>query len=174
MSDQDRYEDMFRELSHGDAAHARMCARTLLRRPLLHADGPEGELLPAVYAHREVLRRLFTVYLGYSLRAERRFARLYKTLDGTPGRGMRGFTPRGYMYLALALAALVDAGRQILLSQLAADIRGAAAEAGIPVGDDLVEMRALTTALRHLVGLGVLEETRGPSPTSVTGTQARP
>ena len=161
MSDEDRYEDVFGELSHGDAARARMCARALLRRPLLYAGGPEGELLPAVYGHREVLRRLFTIYLGYSLRAERRFARLYKTLDGEAGRGVPGFTPRSYVYLALALAALVEAGQQILLSQLVADIRGAAAEAGIAAGEDLVELRALTAALRHLVGLGVLEETEG-------------
>lgn len=53
------------------------------------------------------------------------------------------------------------AGQQILLSQLVADIRGAAAEAGIAAGEDLVELRALTAALRHLVGLGVLEETEG-------------
>ena len=161
MGDQDRYEDVFEKLSHGDAAQARMCARALLRRPLLYAGGPGGELLPAIYGHREVLRRLFTVYLGYPLRAERRFARLYKTLDGEAGRGVPGFTPRSYVYLALALAALVEAGRQILLSQLVADIRGAAAEASIAAGDDLVELRALTAALKHLVGLGVLEETEG-------------
>ena len=161
MSDQEHYEDMFGELSHGDAAQARMCARALLRRPLLYAGGPEGELLPAVFRHREVLRRLFGLYLGYPLRAERRFARLYKTLAGEVGRGVPGFTPRGYVYLALALAALVEAGRQILLSQLVADMRGAAAEAGIAAGDDLVELRAVTAALRHLVGLGVLEETEG-------------
>lgn len=161
MNDQDGYEDLFEGLSHGDAAEARMCARTLLRRPLLHAGGPEGELLPAVYRHRDVLRRLFTDYLGYTLRIERRFARLYKTLDGEVGRGVADFTPRSYIYFALALAALIQAGRQILLSQLVADIRGAAAEAGIAVGDDLVEMRALSAALRHLVSLGILEEIEG-------------
>lgn len=82
-------------------------------------------------------------------------------MDGESGRGVAGFTPRSYMYLALALAALVEAGRQVLLSQLIADIRGAATEAAIAVGDDLVELRALSAALRHLVGLGVLEETEG-------------
>jgi len=161
VTDQDRYEDIFEKLSHGDAAQARMCARTLVRRPLIYAGGPEGELLPAIYGHREVLRRLFTICLGYPLRAERRFARLYKTLDSEAGRGVPGFTPRSYVYLALALAALVEAGRQILLSQLVADIRGAAAEARIAAGDDLVELRTLTAALKHLVGLGVLEETEG-------------
>ena len=50
---------------------------------------------------------------------------------------------------------------QILLSQLVVDIRGAAAEASIAAGDDLVELRALTAALKHLVGLGVLEEIEG-------------
>ena len=114
-----------------------------------------------MYRHRHVLQRLFAVYLGYQLRVERRFARLHKTPDAGTGRGISEFSPRSYVYLALTLAALVEAGRQLLLSQLVSDIRGAAAEAGISVSDERVEMRALSLALRHLVDLGVLEETEG-------------
>jgi uncharacterized protein (TIGR02678 family) len=153
--------DVFGDLSHVDAAQARLCARVLLRRPLVRSGGPDGEQLPAMYRHRHVLQRLFTVYLGYQLRVERRFARLRKAPDAGVGRGISEFSPRSYVYLMLALAALVEAGRQLLLSQLVADIRGAAAEAGISVGDERVEMRALSLALRHLVDLGVLEETEG-------------
>jgi uncharacterized protein (TIGR02678 family) len=144
-----------------DAARARLCARVLLRRPLVRSGGPDGELLPVMYRHRHVLQRLFAVYLGYQLRVERRFARLHKTPDAGTGRGISEFSSRSYAYLALTLAALVEAGRQLLLSQLVSDIRGAAAEAGIAVSDERVELRALSLALRHLVDLGVLEETEG-------------
>jgi uncharacterized protein (TIGR02678 family) len=161
MSSQVRQPDVFADLSHVDAAQARQCARVLVRRPLVRPDGPDGQMLPLMYRHRHVLQSLFSNYLGYSLLVERRFARVYKRLDGQAGRGMSGFTPRIYVYLTLTLAALVDAGRQILLSQLIADVRGAAAEAGITVSEELVELRALSSALRHLVDLGVLEETEG-------------
>jgi hypothetical protein len=161
MSSQVQQPDVFGDLSHVDAAQARQCARVLVRRPLVRPDGLDGQLLPLIYRHRHVLQSLFSGYLGYPLLVERRFARLYKRLDGEVGRGMRGFTPRTYVYLTLTLAALVDAGRQILLSQLIADVRGAAAEAEITVSEELVELRALSSALRHLVDLGVLEETEG-------------
>ena len=58
-------------------------------------------------------------------------------------------------------AVLTGIGRQTLLSRLVADIRAAAAEAGITVVDDVADRRALTAALRHLVSLGVLHETEG-------------
>lgn len=161
MSNHARPPDVFSDLSHVDAAQARQCARALLRRPLVRPDDPGGQLLPVMYRHRHVLQALFSTYLDYPLLVERRFARLYKRLDGQPGRGMNGFTPRTYVYLTLTLAALVGVGRQVLLSQLVADVRGAAAEAGITVSEELVELRALASALKHLVGLGVLEETEG-------------
>jgi uncharacterized protein (TIGR02678 family) len=161
MSSQVRPTDVFTDLSHVDAAQARQCARALLRRPLIRPDGPDGQLLPVMYRHRHVLQALFSSYLNYPLLVERRFARLYKRLDGQPGRGMNGFTPRTYVYMTLTLAALVGVGRQILLSQIVANVRGAAAEAGITVSEELVELRALSSALKHLVGLGVLEETEG-------------
>lgn len=161
MNDHAAMTDAFGDLSHVDAAQARLCARVLLRRPLVWSGGPDGALLPAMYRHRHVLQRLFTMYLGYQLRVERRFARLRKVPNAGAGRGISEFSPRNYVYLMLALAALVEAGRQFLLSQLVADIRGAAAEAGISVSDERVEMRALSLALRHLVDLGVLEETEG-------------
>lgn len=161
MSNQAQPPDVFSDLSHVDAAQVRQCARVLLRRPLVRPDGPDGQLLPLMYRHRHVLQALFSSYLDYPLLVERRFARLYKRLDGQLGRGMNGFTPRTYVYLTLTLAALVGVGRQILLSQLVADVRGAAAEAGITVSEELVELRALSSALKHLLGFGVLEETEG-------------
>ncbi|MGM1058875.1 TIGR02678 family protein [Saccharothrix sp. Mg75] len=153
---------MLDDLSEIDAAAVVRCARTLLRRPLLRADGPEGELLTLVYRHRAPLQDLFARVLGYRLVVERRFARLHKTGPGPDdSRGVPGLSPRGYAYVALTLAVLTGTGRQALLSRLVADIRAAAAEAGIEVVDDVVDRRALTAALRHLVSLGVLHETEG-------------
>ncbi|MFD5824947.1 TIGR02678 family protein [Lentzea sp. NPDC060358] len=149
-------------LSEIDAANVVRCARTLLRRPMLRADGPDGELLGLVYRHRATLQDLFAGLLGYRLVVERRFARLYKSGPGHDDtRGVLGMSPRGYAYLALTLAVLTGIGRQTLLSRLVADIRAAAVEAGIGAPDDVAERRALTAALRHLVSLGVLHETEG-------------
>jgi uncharacterized protein (TIGR02678 family) len=145
-----------------DAANVVRCARTLLRRPLLRGDGPDGELVTLVYRHRFALQDLFAGLLGYRLVVERRFARLYKSGPGIDDtRGVPGMSPRGYAYLALTLAVLTGVGRQTLLSRLVSDVRSAAVEAGMEVVDDVVDRRALTAALRHLVSLGVLHETEG-------------
>ncbi|MEU4745171.1 TIGR02678 family protein [Actinosynnema sp. NPDC023658] len=153
---------MFDDLSEIDAANVVRCARTLLRRPLLRADGPDGELLALVYRHRAALQDLFARVLGYRLVVERRFARLYKAGPGADdSRGVLGMSPRGYAYVALTMAVLTGIGRQTLLSRLVADIRAAAVEAGLTVVDDVADRRALTAALRHLVSLGVLHETEG-------------
>ncbi|MFC3998835.1 TIGR02678 family protein [Nocardiopsis sediminis] len=150
-----------------EAAQVRRCARVLLRRPLLRADGPEGEVLPVVRRYADRLQALFAGYLGYRLVVEPGFARLYKT-GGTPG-GVRGahkpngapFTPRAYAYLALVLAVLSGGGGQLLLSSLVADVRAAGAEAGLDLGGGIVDRRALAAALRHLIDVGVLSETDG-------------
>jgi uncharacterized protein (TIGR02678 family) len=150
------------DLPEIDAANVVRCARTLLRRPLLRAGGHDGDLLALVYRHRFALQDLFAGLLGYRLVVERRFARLYKSGPGADDtRGVPGLSPRGYAYLALTLAVLTGAGRQVLLSRLVADVRAAAAEAGVEVVDDTADRRALTAALRHLVSLGVLHETEG-------------
>jgi uncharacterized protein (TIGR02678 family) len=154
--------DVLERLSEIDQADAVRCARALLRRPLLRAGGQESELLPLVYRHRAVLSELFAGLLGYRLVVERRFARLYKAGPGNdPTRGEPTLTPRGYAYLALCLASLTGIGQQTLLSRLVTDIRSAATQAGIAISDDLGELRAIASALRHLVSLGVLSETEG-------------
>jgi len=160
--------DVLERLSEIDQADVVRCARVLLRRPLLRTGGPEGDLLPLVYRHRATLAELFAGVLGYRLVVERRFARLYKTGPGQdPTRGEPSLTPRGYAYLALCLASLTGIGQQTLLSRLVTDIRTAAAQAGIELSDDLGELRAIASALRYLVSLGVLSETEG----TVTGDE---
>ncbi|WP_291415846.1 TIGR02678 family protein [Actinophytocola sp.] len=154
--------DVLDRLGEIDQADVVRCARVLLRRPLLRTGGPEAELLPLVHRHRATLTELFAGVLGYRLVVERRFARLYKAGPGNdPTRGEPSLTPRGYAYLALSLAALTTVGRQTLLSRLVTDIRSAATQAGIEVTDDLGDLRAIASALRHLVSLGVITETEG-------------
>ncbi|GAA2349140.1 hypothetical protein GCM10009854_28410 [Saccharopolyspora halophila] len=158
----------FEELPDIDAANVVRCARVLLRRPLLRADGPDGDLLPMIYRQRTALQDVFSSLLGYRLVVERRFARLYKSGPGQDaGRGV-DLTPRGYAYVALTLAALTGIGRQVLLSRLVSDVRAAASESGIEIVDDPADRRALTAALRHLVSIGVITETEG----SVTADSA--
>ena len=158
--------DVLDGLSEIDAANVVRCARVLLRRPLLRVGGPDGDLLPLVHRHRSALADLFAQTLGYRLVVQRQFARLYKAIPGSDlPRAEAGLSPAGYAYLALAIAALTGAGRQVLLSRLVADVRAAGGEAGIEAGDDVADRRALTSALRHLLALGVIAETEG----SVTG-----
>ena len=150
------------DLSDIDAAEVVRCARVLLRHPLLRQGGQDGDLVPLVYRHRVPLQELFATLLGYRLVVERRFARLHKAGPGhDPTRGETALSPRGYAYLTLTMAALTGVGKQVLLSRLVADVRAAAAEAGVSVVDDLANRRALTAALRHLLGLGVIAETDG-------------
>ncbi|MFC5287379.1 TIGR02678 family protein [Actinokineospora guangxiensis] len=157
------------ELSDIDAANVARCARVLLRHPLLRPGGPDGDLLPLVYRYRVPLQEVFAALLGYRLVVQRRFARLHKAGPGAGAhRGEPGMTPRSYAYLCLVMAALTGVGRQVLLSRLVADVRSAGSEAGLAVTDDLADRRALTAALRHLIGLGVITETDG----SVAGAEA--
>jgi uncharacterized protein (TIGR02678 family) len=154
--------DVLDGLSEIDAANVVRCARVLLRRPLLRVGGPDGDLLPLVYRHRSSLADLFTQTLGYRLVVQRQFARLYKAHPGTDlPRVEAGLNPLGYAYLALTIAALTGAGRQVLLSRLVADVRAATVAAGIDAGDDVADRRALAAALRHLLALGVITETEG-------------
>lgn len=158
--------ELLDRLSEIDQADVARCARVLLKRPLLRTGGPESDLLPLIYRHRATLAELFAGVLGYRLVVERRFARLYKSGPGHDAtRGEPSLTPRGYAYLALCLASLTGIGQQTLLSRLVTDIRSAATQADIEVSDDLGELRAIASALRYLVTLGVLSETEG----TVTG-----
>jgi uncharacterized protein (TIGR02678 family) len=124
---------------------------------------------PLVRRHADELARQFGQVLGYRLTVEPGFARLHKAgLGHDAGRRLeRGsgapFTPRTYAYLALALAALVTAPEQLLLSEVVARTRVAAAEAGIDLGEPnrVTERRALVAALKQLMTWRVLAEDEG-------------
>ncbi|MFF7542648.1 TIGR02678 family protein [Streptomyces canus] len=152
------------------AAERRAAARLLLAHPLITSNGPHSDTFPLIRRHADWLAQRFQQVFGYRLLVEASYARLFKAGLG-PGSGHRlerpstgtPFTPRTYAYLTLALSVLVTAPEQLLLSQLVADLRAAAVDAGIEVGDigRQAERRTLAAALRQLVDWGALVETEG-------------
>ncbi|MFF4423829.1 TIGR02678 family protein [Streptomyces sp. NPDC001549] len=151
------------------ATERRAAGRLLLARPLVTSAGPYADLFPLIRRHADWLGKRFQQVLGYRLLVDTSYARLFKAGLGA-GAGHRlerstgaAFTPRTYSCLALALSVLVTAPEQMLLSQLVADIRAAAADAGVKLEETgrAVEKRTLVAALRQLIDWGVLTETEG-------------
>ncbi|MHC5904513.1 TIGR02678 family protein, partial [Streptomyces sp. S6] len=152
------------------AAERRAAARLLLAHPLITSTGPHRDTFPLVRKHADWLAQRFQQVFGYRLLVDAGYARLFKAGLG-PGAGHRlerpstgtPFTPRTYAYLTLALSVLVTAPEQLLLSQLVADLRAAAVDAGLEITDSgrQAERRTLAAALRQLVDWGVLSETEG-------------
>jgi uncharacterized protein (TIGR02678 family) len=150
------------------AAERRTAVRLLLRRPLV-TPATHPDEFSLIRRHADELARQFNQVLGYRLTVEPGFARLHKAgLGQGSGRRLeRGsgapFTPRTYAYLALALAALVTAPEQLLLSEVVSRTRAMAAEAGIDLGEPnrATERRAFVAALKQLMAWHVLTEDEG-------------
>ncbi|MDI3423090.1 TIGR02678 family protein [Streptomyces luteolus] len=151
------------------AAERRTAARLLLAHPLIASDGSHADLFPLIRRHADWLGKRFQQVLGYRLLVDSSYARLFKAGLGA-GSGHRlerstgtPFTPHTYACLALALSVLVTAPEQMLLTHLVADIRAAAADAGIELEETgrAAGKRTLVAALRQLVDWGVLIETEG-------------
>jgi len=150
------------------AAERRRAARALLRNPLLHADGPGAEDLRLVRRHRAELTKLFADGLGYRLAVEPAAARLFKAgLGRDPTRPAlrrsgKPFTPRAYAMFCLTVAALTRCKNQLLVDELVAQVRSAAADGGVDVDlDAIADRRAMHAVLGLLVDLGVLHERDG-------------
>ncbi|MEU3843771.1 DUF2398 family protein [Streptomyces sp. NPDC028635] len=104
---------------------------------MVTSGGPHSDLFPLICRHADWLGKRFQQVLGYRLLVDSSYARLFKSgLGAGAGRRLERstgtpFTPHTYACLALALSVLVTAPEQLLLSQLVADIRAAAADAEI-------------------------------------------
>lgn len=149
-------------------AERRRAARHLLRYPLLTEEGPHADELRLVRRHRVELTRLFAEELGYRLVVEPHAARLLKRgLGRDPSRPLRRrsgtpFTPRTYALFCLTLAALSRTKSQLLVDELVAQVRSAAADARLDVDLDAGrDRRAMHAVLLRLVDLGVLHERDG-------------
>ncbi len=161
----------------------RTALRALLMRPLLTVEQAPDELL-LVRRHREHLSRLCAEALGYRLVVEPTAARLVKAglgrdesrpLRRPTARGPgRPFDPRGYALLCLTLAALTRSSGQLLLDELVAQVRSAAADAELPVDlDRVADRRSFAGALAVLLELGVLVERDGDLSRWVDDTTAQ-
>ena len=145
-------------------ADRQAAACVLVAQPLVLAHGPHADVFRLIRKHADWLIEQFSQLLGYRLVVEAGFARLYKTALADASRpGVRSgsstpLTPRAYAYLTLVVSVLLTSREQLLLSGLVTDLRAAAAEADIEVGDSVTERRALVAALRLLVEWGVLVE----------------
>jgi uncharacterized protein (TIGR02678 family) len=137
-------------------------ARALLTRPWRTAED-DRPLFTLIRRHADHLDRWFTQRLGYRLVVGTDTARLVKSGHLPLDRPLRtptdrAFTAREYVLLALVLAATASGPDQISLRDLVLQVRSAAADAGIPLDGAASERRALVTALRWLVGHGVVRE----------------
>ncbi len=137
-------------------------ARGLLIDPWRPAEADPG-LFTVIRRNAEVLDRWFTQRLGYRLVVNADTARLVKSGHVPSDRPLRthtdrAFTGREYVALALVLAATASGPDRISLRDLVLQVRSAAADAGIALDAGGAERRALVTALRWLVGKGVVRE----------------
>lgn len=155
-------------VDHLAVAERNQAARSLLLQPLMTAQGANAEELRLVRRHQGDLVRLFAEGLGYRLTVEPGAARLFKAGLGRDStrplckRSGAPFTPRAYALLCLTIAALTRAKAQLLVDELVAQVRSAAADAQIAVDlDSAADRRALYAALTVLVRLGVLSERDG-------------
>ena len=150
------------------SAERRRAARALLRHPMLLDDGPTAEDLARVRRHRDALSALFADGLGYRLEVETHTARLFKAGLGRDilrpllRRNGRPFSPRAYALMCLTVAALSRCRDQLLIDELVAEVRSAAADAGLDIDlDSSSDRRALHAALGALQTYGVLRERDG-------------
>lgn len=142
----------------------RAAARHLVTRPLLTSED-DPEVFGLLRRHEQILDRWFTQRFGYRLQVTADTARLYKTTAVASRRPLRTatiqkrpFTMREYTMLALALAAVAAGPSVISLRDLLAEVRSAATDAGATVTDEPADRRAVVTALRWMVGHGLMAE----------------
>lgn len=142
----------------------RAAARRLVTRPLLTSED-DPEVFGLLRRHEQILDRWFTQRFGYRLQVTADTARLYKTTAVAGRRPLRTattqkrpFTMREYTMLALALAAVAAGPSVISLRDLLAEVRSAATDAGVTVTDEPADRRAVVTALRWMVGHGLMAE----------------
>ena len=137
-------------------------ARALLTDPWRPAAA-DPALFTLIRRHAEILDRWFTQRLGYRLVVQNDTARLVKAGHVPADRPLRtprgrGLTGREYVTLALVLAATASGPDRISLRDLVLKVRSAAGDAGIALDGGSAERRAIVTALRWLIGHGVVRE----------------
>jgi uncharacterized protein (TIGR02678 family) len=147
--------------------------RTLLVHPLVTATQPNGDALGLVRRFAAPLGRDLEAVAGYRLEVGPTCARLVKRhdrLDPTQvvqPRDRKPFDRRRYAYLALVLGAIVRAGTQVALTEMADALRRRAAEIdGLGFDpDDYRHRLAFVDVALYLEGMGVLRRVESSSVT---------
>ncbi|MDE0495437.1 MAG: TIGR02678 family protein [Gemmatimonadetes bacterium] len=146
------------------ALDLRAAARHLVVHPMVAAE-QEPEMFRLIRRHEAQLDRWFTQRFGYRLQVSADTARLFKssTIAGrrplhTEAASARPFAQREYTMLALTLAAMAAGPEVISLRDLIQEIRSAAADAAVTLSETPSDRRALVTALRWLIGWGMVAE----------------
>ncbi len=149
--------------------------RAILQKPLLTSNGLEGEEYRLVRTHAQWLKEWFARNAEWSFHVDTEVARLRKTpsdlRDSTRGavssKGV-GFSKRRYVILCLALSALEQAERQVVLGQLAESIieyiasDPTFADAGCEFDLKSIDQRRdLVETIRSLIEFGVLQRIDG-------------
>jgi uncharacterized protein (TIGR02678 family) len=140
----------------------REVARHLVQNPLVTKER-DPERFRLIRRHEGELDRWFTQRLGYRLHVDGDTARLYKTGYVPGNRPLRTATGRPfhrseYVLLALVLAATAAGPDVISLRDLVEQVRSAAAETGIVIGDERADRRELVNVLAWLIDHGLAVE----------------
>lgn len=134
--------------------------RLLAVRPWL-ISGRDDEGIAAVRRNLPAVRDAFA-RLGWVLVVERDLIRLRKS---PPARrdawAASGLTPAQASWFFLLVAGAESVAPKVTLAQLVTAARAAAAEADLPVQNDIAERRAIVRALRMLDERGVIEQIDG-------------
>ena len=145
-------------------ADLRVAARHLVAHPLVRLEA-DPAMFRLVRRHEHELDRWFSQRLGYRLQVTADTARLFKgTIVSTrrplqaPTSSPRPFSRREYTMLALILAAVAAGPNVISLRDLVHEIRSAAVDAEVTLGEDSGDRRAFVNALRWLIDHGVASE----------------
>jgi uncharacterized protein (TIGR02678 family) len=142
------------------SAETAAALRLLTVRPWLLAER-DSEAIAAIRRNLPAIRDALG-RLGWVLVMERDFVRLRKS---PPVRRLawsaEGPTPQQASWFFLLVAAAESVGPRVGLANLVTAARAAAAEAGLPVTNDLTERRAIVSALRMLDERGVVVQVDG-------------
>jgi uncharacterized protein (TIGR02678 family) len=139
-------------------------ARTLLTRPLLRSGGPDAAVAAAIRrpAVRDRLQQWFDQNLGWKLIVDRDVIRLNKVPSGTPCQPGDAPSQEVCVLYCLVLAALEEAGEQIVITEIADAVAGlSGVRSQLPTFDQAKfgDRRRLISVLRLMVAQGVLVPT---------------
>ena len=157
--------------------------RTLLRYPLIHAQGKHQDEFRLIRRFQTELREWCSRYPAWVLKVDAEMARLFKTpaypSSYHPARDEKSkdsFTRKRYILLCIALAVLERSERQTTLGELDKHLRSLGkadpvlASCGIDFEHDRAQRRDLVIVMRFLLHHNVIERISGDEADYINGT----